>query len=836
PAYLERVFPNGQFRYASQAWEAYYQRGEHARDLKIDFEKRGAVTRHSYAFDDSTAKRKVESFIFKQLDVDPERSRALLIEWEFSQLNDALFEAARRQGKSAEFLGELGNYLEASFTGNNDSVLRRVQTGLKAVDVLRRSLDHLAPEEFREIFPLLRKTIAEAGSAVPSSHHRLAKYFDQARTTADRAFVCKVGESPPPYYSRKDSRLPSTNVGPPSAYGKYAKLRSKVGSERSNVAILSRVDSPAYLPEDVSHLSYKMDVMPSRFPHLIAAASQAHSDLAPIVHERMTGERLMAWVQTEEGKAFMASRGAAFRDTFRNRLREGGPGLVAGLAGMPLYEHLADGVGLDQYLHPHERFMFTTTLGHWTAKATAAVNEVLMNRSLSVPFDFVTTRYVSAGSGAALQYGFEVRSWGVQALGASLVRNFGLRGSPLQIAKNIAVGTVKLPFRAGLGMGPGLAASAIADRTVGQFFEEGSLGRKAVQFGSFFTPEIYRIAVGNKGPALFRSGIARFAGRAFSVGYLADLSFSLGQRIYHGAEASGFNNLVYRRANELHNEDRGVISKAVNWGFGLVAPSLAAWWGSVDYDGSPNEYQGQARQELQNFSQSTSENVQSTLRQELLFGKSDEALKPEFYRRIDWSSLRSGQAKELGGFTLSNGRTVALKPVMERLNRPSVAERNLDPQGAADYLQKEMFENQISAADAKGMVEAISRHFMKSELAQLTQLEISGNPLNKIFDSQAALRLGKEADLLKYLNLGSESELLKARQMTLAYKCLEADYTQKSAEAESYRRLAREIGLLDERDQFLDQEIGLMAQAQFDEMLSRRDAARTAAAKELLNV
>lgn len=847
PRYLETVFPNGQFQYFRQAWEAYNARGEHAAGLETAFHERVEATRPV-----DPGLRQVdliERFVFSQLNADPERSRSLLIEWDSSRLRDSMLSAGRaRHGADSPFVENLQRYLEASTTGNQDTALRRVVTGLHAVDVLRRSTANLAPEDFRSVYPQLVEAVHDARRAVPAGSSRLSGYFDHAQTTADREFVRKVGESPPPYRSRgllgrflphtnarsavERERAPRAPAGSATAtpVPESGPTEVRAGETNSGVRTVGsvsgevlRVDSPAFLRSDLAAFARRLGIMPSRIPHLVAAASGAESraELGRIVGERMTVERLREWVQSPQGERFMNERGAAFRDTFHNRLREGGPGLAVGLISLLGAEQLADIVGLDARNHPHERFMFVVGLSHVTGVGAAAINEVFLNRSLGQAFNFVETRAVAAGGEAAVQFSYEARGSLGRAMFDSLTRNYGLRGGLTRMAFNGARGLVTMPFRAAWGMGPGLMASALVDRTIGSQFAEGSTARNAIRFGSFFLPDVYRIAVGNRGPAIFETRGMRWASRAFAAGFIADMAFTGVNRWQHGSSGSATMGMIYQRANQLHDRDEGLLRGVVDGAFEMVAPQVSAWWDSVELDGfgfRPNRYQNEAREELRAFSMDTTRHADEMLRRHAFFGSGGASLDADFYTRVDWGFLR-GESR-LEDIRLPDGREIPVRDILDQLQDPAVARRFTGdhPEDQVAYIQRQFRGYRLSRAEVEQALDRISLHALRNDLASLSQFDLPENAaMRGLFDEHGALRAGQEGALLRHLfpeHAPNEADILAQRRVSLALRILQARSSGDAAAAEPYLAVARRIGLADAAGEIVDPAIRARAETE----------------------
>jgi hypothetical protein len=817
PAFMELVLPPREFQFYRLGFEAYQRRGEHAKSLIEEFQSRIEATQAP----GEGVNPKVEALIWRTLNGgilhgDPDLYRSMIIEWNFGQFDNAMRdEAAKEFGVGSPEAGALERYLDSAHQGNVDSPLRRVCLGLKAVDVLRRSLAHLSPEELRTLYPNLVEALDNAGEAIPSQYRRLRGYFSHAQTTADRAYVRQVGESPPPYRRR----------GLPRLYAVHSNNRPAVRTDARGEEL--RVDSAAMLPQDVADLARRLNIMPSRVPHLIAAAAGADSPkrLQNIVGWRLTPKRLLAWAQDKEGRAYLKARGGIFEDNFRNRVREGGPGLAAGIASLLGAENLADILGLDAQGHSQERFMFVVGLSHLANKAMASVNEVVVNRSLGQPFHFVTTRAVSAGGEAALQYTFEAQANAGRALAASLARNFHLQGTWPRIGVNILKGTATLPFRTCWGMGPGLMSAALVDRTIGNwFFDESPKAREWLHFGSFFLPDVYRIAVGNRGPMLFRGGLMRGASRAFAAGSIADMVFLGGMRVKYGSEGSAAQNAVFAQANELRDADRGWWSRTLDGAFEMVAPAFSAYWDSVEFKGlnlKPNGYQEKARKELRDFSRTTADNTRGFLQRALILGAGDEALTPAFYTQVDYGFLRGDNI--LSDQRTHDGRILPVEAVLQQLSDPEIHRRvmvEMNPDQQIAYIRRQFRGHRLSRTDAEAILNHITLHRLRSDVAQLESLPLPENrELQELFDGRGKLReTGKEG--LGKFAFGastSEEEILGMRRVGLATRILKLrGESPQSKELQNFERVGRQLQLLDAEGRFSDAELEAQARAQID--------------------
>ncbi len=824
--WLNRTVPPAEIERYRRAFAAYDNRVNHATDLQQGFFRQFEATQPYETVD--RVPPKIQNFVRRELNVDPERYRGLVLEWDYSRIEETLIQRAQRRfGEFGPEVEQVRTYFRQSTAENLDTPLRRQLHGFKAVDVLRRYQSFLSPTEFQRLYPTLVETLHNAretvagnrfaqpwnGGLVKDGRFFLRGFFDQAQATADEIYVRRVGESPPEYRNRGlvASRFPHSNDRAPITY-----------DSRERVL---RVDSPVYFQQDVDLLARRLRIMPSRIPHLIAAASMASNGgtLQGISSERMSFDRLLAWTQSSEGQAHLRSNSNRYADNFRNRFIEGGPGLAVGLVGMLGAEHLATEIGLDQRTRPHERFMFVTGVSHLVNQGTSAVSEVLINRSLGTSFNYVTTRTVQSGGGLALQYGFEARPGLGRALSASLGRSLALEGSLPRMAFNGARGLAAMPFRAAWGMGPGLMSSALVDRTIGRVFEEGSTARHVVRMGSFFLPDIYRIAVGNRGPALFGGRSMRFATRAFAAGFIADMAFAGANRLYYGGEGSARMNMIYQRANQLHDADESFLRRPIDGVFEMIAPQIASWWDSVELTSgglTPNAHRLQAEGEIRAFSEHTSQATDETLRHSLLFGGMGEELRPEFYTGVDWSSL-SGESR-LSDVRRVDGRELPVQMIAEQLADPAVRRRLAGEGGrpAEDpiaYIQNQFRGWSLTRTEVEQVLSEIRLHTVRRDLASLNQMHLPENAeLGRIFDEHGGVRSGRERALLARVFQSSEVDeaaLLRNRRLGLAYRILEAQRRDPTT-ASPYLAVAQRIGLADASGAILDPEIRRQAEAQ----------------------
>lgn len=843
-AWLQRVIPQSEIQAFRRAFLAYENRGEHAKTLASEFQLR-LHNRREYAESERVDSR-IERFVLKEINAEPERMRGRVLEWGFDRVESTILERAPTADRE-----EIRRYFELSTSGLRDTPLRRVLLGLKAVDVLRRYQSNLSPAEFQTLFPNLVEVIHEAQEVSPKHQTwskgpipHLAQYFEIAGRTADQIYIRKVGESPPPYRSRgwRANRLPSSYArNPVERRGDQAApvngaAQLSLSEARALRGDIFRVDSPVFLQSDLNLMARRLNILPSRIPELIAAASGVQSpdqlnrisgeasaparggvegrpsvpEIPALGSERIGFERLLAWTQSTEGQRYLSENAPRMQDRFQGRMLEAGPGLGLGIASLLGAEWAATQIGLDPVKNPHERFMFVVGTSHLVNAGYNNFHEVLMNRFYHrTPFNFATTRMVHGGSRAAVQYSFEARPNWLRAAGASLTRSYGLRGGIGGMAMRGTKGLVTLPFRASWNMGPGLMSAALTDRILSEGIlelEQGSTARRAIHFGSFFAPDVYRIAYGHRGAAFLRSPAMRVASRAFAAGFIADMGFSAVNRIQNGSDGATRMSMIYQRANELNDAENG------NWftnlgdgAFELVAPQLAAYWDSVEFQGlslRPNRFHRQADREIQEFSQAVETNAQGLLQDRLLRGQGEEDLEESFYTRVDMNFLRQENRlqDQEGERNLPTSLFAEDLAASRQIREEFYA---LDtPQARRRYLQNRYSGWNLSEADAGLVLDRILVHRVRSDLASVSAMPFqSGNDYQALFDEDGVLREGQEDVLLSQVFADSEmneTELLRARRVRLAFLVMQLDEgtIQMSTErAGRLRNLAVSLGL-----------------------------------------
>jgi hypothetical protein len=255
----------------------------------------------------------------------------------------------------------------------------------------------------------------------------------------------------------------------------------------------------------------------------------------------------------------------------------------------------------------------------------------------------------------------------------------------------------------------------------------------------------------------------------------------------------------------------------------MIAPQIASWWDSVELTSgglTPNSYRIQAEGEIRSFAEHTSQATDETLRHSLLFGGMGEELNPNFYTRVDWSSLR-GESR-LSDVRRVDGRELPVQMIAEQLADPAVRRRLAGEGGrpAEDpiaYIQNQFRGWSLTRTDVEQALSEIRLHTVRRDLAALNQMQLPENAeLGRIFDEHGSLRTGRERALLARVFQSSDADeaaLLRNRRLGLAFRILEAQ-RRDPATASPYLAVAQRIGLADANGAILDPEIRRQAEAQ----------------------
>lgn len=819
PAWVRLAFTEEEIQNIDRSFRAYDNRLVHASGLQEAFDSRwGATQPYERPLLISPA---AEAFVHQQIISNPDYFRGLVLEWEMDRIENEIVQRAEKKfGKDTSEIQQVRKYFRVSWDGNQDSSLRRLLLGLKSADSLFRYSQFLSPSEYQSLFPRLVESLHLMGEGSPA----LKNWLYRQQRFADRNYVRKVGESPPPYRSLyqfpgMENLILHGSESPvfPRTIFPHSNSRPPLVRDASGKVV--RADSQAFLPHDINLMALRLGVMPERIPHMI---HEAAGSLETLPNERISFERLLAWSQSRAGQEYLRSNTHRVRDTLWNRSATHGPALGVGIGTLLLAEQGADLIGLDPMRNPHERFMFVVGASHLANVGAGSLMEVLGNRRMGLPFDFVTQRSINVGGEAGIQFSLHSRGSTLRALGASLARNYNLQGGIGRMAWNGTKGLATLPFRASWHMGAGLMSSALTDRIVSEGIldlPQDSGLRRGIHFGSFFLPEIGRIALGNRVPRIFNSPAMRFANRAFAVGFMADMAFSAQNRIANGSEGATRMSMLYGRANQLHDaaEGNGLVEGA----FELVAPQLAAWWSSVEFHGlslQPNQYRRQAEEEMSQFTSQVDAQARRVLRSQLLDGFGSEGYDPNFYTRVEMEFLKVDLADskelptELWREDLENG-----EEIRDHFSMLETTEQQVR------FLQNHFSGWNLSREDALRVLDETACLNLRNELGQLSQIPYTTtSPLQTIFDDTGRLQAGQEGRLLRTVFENPDfgpRELLQTRKARLALKIMlleeEGGSPSTARELTRLREVARKVGLLDASQQWTEDSAVAMARRQF---------------------
>ena len=311
-------------------------------------------------------------------------------------------------------------------------------------------------------------------------------------------------------------------------------------------------------------LSRELGILESRIPHLLAKASGAttSAELANLVNERFTMPKLTQWLLSEPGTTWIRANHRELADIWQNRLAESGPGMLLALVGLLTAHELADIIGLDPVTQKEERFLFMVASGYGAEQIGRGIPEVLSQRGLRTSlevgnlFQFVRTRANLAGG--MVQYTLEARG----TLGKALLdRLLGLSVRPgtgnVLWRGTTAVATCTGNAMGALfdGMGIGLAWGWLADTSVGNlFFKDDPKAREWLKLGGFTIPYLYKNFASGQRVRILEGRLAKWTGRIFATGLVADLGYGWFKRARDGNNAAAYDTSVTMRAWQRKQE------------------------------------------------------------------------------------------------------------------------------------------------------------------------------------------------------------------------------------------------------------------------------------------
>lgn len=401
-----------------------------------------------------------------------------------------------------------------------------------------------------------------------------------------------------------------------------------------------------------------LGIAPERVPQLVAKAMEIETrgEMARLVRAKFNIEHLTKWLVDGKGRRWLEENRSQLIDSFKNRMKLGGPGLLLGITGLIGGQELADIIELDPVYNQEERFMMVIGSGHLANTGGTKVLEVASNRIRKMPFDFIKQEIVKEGGKEVIKLTYETRNSIAQAFASALARNFDLSGTVLDIAQRGTIGVIKFPINMALNMGPGILTSKLVDATLGRLLEQGSLTHSMLIGGAFFLPDIYKLALGGAKTSflnkIFGSGLIKRLSKAAGWSFAMDLALLGASRLYHG-DASTYERWVNKRATEKKFEAEGayrfdpsdlfvipLVTKAFNHFANFMAPDFTAWAHSHDGLMSKSKYWHEIREEDKKTSQGLQKVASDAMRQIMLFGEGTEGYSKKFYTELDFSAFR----------------------------------------------------------------------------------------------------------------------------------------------------------------------------------------------------
>jgi hypothetical protein len=360
---------------------------------------------------------------------------------------------------------------------------------------------------------------------------------------------------------------------------------------------------------------------------------------------KLSLEGAREFLGTPEGHDWIDAHRGEVR-AFGQRLLTQGVPLLNGLGAMYGAEKLADYWGLDPIGQHELRFGLVIYLSHAANVNFSPLWEVVANRILRRPYDFISTRYARAAGEVFTQATFEDHKTMGRALWASWKSGaLGIEaGLERAMLVRRGVGLALLPVTAMWNMGQGLLFSRLLEQAVGGLPDEDPLKRYAPA-AAFFLPDAGRLLAPRTATRFFGTRLMRFASRTFAVGFIGDLAFTGLHRIAYGEEAA-YEQSLNERAAALRRE-RGEIGwfslRAIPR---LLAPSLSAYLDSrVGWFGAETD----ARREIRREDERQSALRWETLREDIPWVAQTLQTTPEelFSQEIQLNEIESDMRRQI---------------------------------------------------------------------------------------------------------------------------------------------------------------------------------------------
>lgn len=335
------------------------------------------------------------------------------------------------------------------------------------------------------------------------------------------------------------------------------------------------------LDQALNHRDYKMTT--TRISEIVAATQRVTSPegLPNLADRKLTAEKIHHFLQGEKEQVL--------RSLGRRLWHQGVP-LVAGVGALFAGEALADRLGLDAEVDRELRFALMVYLGHAAQANLQPLWEVVANRGLGMPYDFVRTRQVRVASETLAQWTYSRYGNGLRAMAASWRTGaLAVEGVLPQGVLTLGAKTALIPLRAAWNMGPGLIASQMA-AGIADALDAPAFLKEWAPPVAFFAPDLAGIFAPKITTRLLSDRAFQLGARAFAAGFIADTGFAGLQHALYGSHV-GEERQLNARAARLRRE-RGDLSP-LSWRHlvHFFSPTLADHIDSHEYGfGKPNVY------------------------------------------------------------------------------------------------------------------------------------------------------------------------------------------------------------------------------------------------------
>jgi diacylglycerol kinase-like protein len=484
------------------------------------------------------------------------------------------------------------------------------------------------------------------------------------------------------------------------------------------------------------HLSFERDLQ------LLTATQSAvdPSQLKHLASEELTVERMEQFLKSEQGQEWCKQNTDSLKALGKRALTGGLP-LAAGMVTLWGSGALADTLGLDPIRQRELRFGLTVYLSHAAQVNLAPLWEVMVNRMLHQPYDYVRIRDAEVAGETLQQWTLESHNslgralssaWRSGSIGWEVGGGAGLW------RRGLGLGLV--PFRAAWNMGEGLLFSRLAETVVRGLPEDSRLKQYAPS-AAFFAPDVARILSPRLAFPLLEARALRLASRAFAVGFIGDMAFTGIHRMAHGERAT-YDQWVDFRTAERRRESGEIGPLSWRQIPRFFAPSLSAYIDSHEYlFGEENEMRKKIyREDLQQ-----SALLQNSIRQQL----------------VALPAILQKSAKEI--FSSPVHLSIVEREMLEQLQ--ASRGKGLLPSDA-NFKQTVSYLHRQFRALVKDR-EEVTRHLAWIQVSQVQQcisylrnIDISENhELSRLFDEQGRLLPHQVEELEKWIWPSTESRL-----------------------------------------------------------------------------